>query len=110
VTRSANILGTSRFHPQGFYFPQILDILLILFCTLLAREPEDLIDLAQRTDLSKRMFMLLRKLDKNKDIMLMLSSGVSDAELKRAGVLRTERSPVRVLKGMFDSLTECICS
>jgi hypothetical protein len=60
-----------------------------------ARDDQDLVDLAERTDFTEKVFVLLRKYDRSRDILFMLANGASDVELKRAGVLRTEKVQVR---------------
>jgi hypothetical protein len=63
------------------------------------REPEDLVDLAERTDLAKQMLAQLPKFSRSKDVLAMLANGAPDAALKKAGVLRTDKAHVRAFLG-----------
>jgi hypothetical protein len=81
---------------------KILDIILVLFCALLGHSSsEDLIDLAEKTDITPVMLGLLPRYSREKDVLILLASGVGDAELKRAGVARTEKAQLLGLVNLF---------
>jgi hypothetical protein len=81
---------------------KILDIILVLFCALLGHSSsEDLVDLAEKTDMASVMLGLLPRYSREKDVLILLASGVGDAELKRAGVARTEKAQLLGLVNLF---------
>ncbi|KII91108.1 hypothetical protein PLICRDRAFT_122892 [Plicaturopsis crispa FD-325 SS-3] len=76
---------------------KILNIILVFFTALVARDSGSLADLAQKSDFGPTLFRLLESCDRQKDILGMVTAGASDAQLKQAGILRTERPVLTTL-------------
>lgn len=75
------------------YMPyQILDITVVVFAALVARDPQDLADLANKTDLAPTLLELLSAYPRGKDVLAIAATGASDAQLKNVGVLRTDKA------------------
>ena len=69
---------------------RVLDSVLILFCALVAQTPDDLQGLAQQDDFVPSLCHLLQSTARGKDPLELVSRGVTDAELKNAGILKSE--------------------
>ena len=77
---------------------QILDVTLVFFAALVARDSKSLTELAHKTDLVEILFATLRSASLEKDWLGLLSLGISDTALKKFGVVNnTEKALVRFL-------------
>jgi hypothetical protein len=74
----------------------VLDSALVVFAALVTRDLRDLVDLANRTDLVPVLFKILSSLERKSDPLSLINSGLSDVELRKAGLARTEKSLVRI--------------
>lgn len=73
---------------------QVLDTALLVFTTLATRDVRDLVDLANRSDCVSIMFKMLEVLTLKNDTLGLINTGLSDVELKQAGIARSEKSLV----------------
>lgn len=73
---------------------KVLDTILLLFSALVAREPRDLPELVDKSDFVQTLFDMLGTLNKNNDPLWLISCGLNDIELKRAGLVRVDKSLV----------------
>ncbi|TCD68737.1 hypothetical protein EIP91_009883 [Steccherinum ochraceum] len=71
---------------------KVLDTILIFFVALVARDPRDLPELATADDLAPTLFNLLASYSRSNDPLWLISSGLSDAELKRIGVAKADKT------------------
>lgn len=81
---------------------KVLNAILVLFAALVAKDPIDLADLAQRptskyNDFTRVLFALLEQLDLSNDPLWLTSAGLSDAELKQAGFAKIDVTTVSPL-------------
>ena len=72
----------------------MLDAILALFAALVSKDPLDLSDLASKSDFVTTMFRLLKTLDRDNDPLWLISCGMNDIELKRAGLSKSEKISV----------------
>ena len=75
---------------------QVLDSALVVFAAFVTRDVRDLIDLANRTNAAAILFKILGSLGYQNDPLGLVNSGLTDTELKKAGIARTEKALVRV--------------
>ena len=78
---------------------RVLNTILVFFSVLVAKDPIDLADLAQRptskyNDFVRVLFALLEQLDLGNDPLWLISAGLSDAELKQAGFAKVDVTTV----------------
>lgn len=81
---------------QLLTFPQVLDTILLLFAALVARDPIDLSELTAKSGFVDKLFGLLSTLERKNDPLWLVSAGLTDAELRRAGITRAEKITVSV--------------
>lgn len=74
---------------------KVLDTALLVFVSLVTREVRDLVDLANRSNCVPVLFKMLGLLSLKNDTLALINTGLSDIELKKAGIARTEKSLVR---------------
>lgn len=74
---------------------------------MVARNAVDLSELTAKPEFANKLYDLLRNLEPKNDPLWLISAGVSDAELKRAGVSRSEKSMVRCLPQLFKLMITC---
>ncbi|CAL1709185.1 unnamed protein product [Somion occarium] len=79
---------------------KVLDTILVFFAALAARDPRDLVDLASKSDFISVLFEQLGALDRDNDPLWLISCGMSDAELKRAGISKAEKTSLTALHTM----------
>jgi hypothetical protein len=73
-----------------------LDVILVFFAALVARDSQSLAELAEKSDLIDTLFSMLLSTSPEKDFLSLLSAGANDAELKKAGIVsKIERGLVR---------------
>lgn len=70
---------------------QVLDVVLLFFAALVAREPRDLSELYEKPDFIDVLLNFLGSLDKSNDPLWLISCGLGDVELKRAGVTKADK-------------------
>ena len=73
---------------------QVLATILVFFASLASRDPRDLPDLASKSDFVSVLFKLLGSWDRENDPLWLISCGLSDAELKKAGISKGEKLSV----------------
>ena len=66
----------------------------MFFASLASRDPRDLPDLASKSDFVSVLFKLLGSWDRENDPLWLISCGLSDAELKKAGISKGEKLSV----------------
>ncbi|KAI0317321.1 hypothetical protein OF83DRAFT_1058862 [Amylostereum chailletii] len=76
---------------------RVLDSILVLFCALAAQSSNDLQELLRQEDFIPILCRLLISVSGGKDSFELISSGLSDAELKKAGISRPEKSSLVAL-------------
>ena len=86
--------AAARVHKNG---DKVLNTALVLFAALVAKNPSDLADLAERThaagavDFVESLFGLL---DYEKDPLWLISAGLNDTELRQAGIAKGDKASV----------------
>lgn len=65
--------------------------MLLFFAALVAREPRDLSELYERPGFMDVLLNFLGSLDKSNDSLWLISCGLGDVELKRAGVTKADK-------------------
>ena len=73
----------------------MLDLALVVFMAFVAQDVRDLVDLANRSNCADVLFKVLKSLRGSNDTLGLVNSSMSDAELKKAGIARAEKSIVR---------------
>lgn len=71
-----------------------MDTILVFFAALVSKDTGDLTDLATKSDLVTVLYETLRSLDRTNDPLWLISCSVSDAELRKAGVSKVEKTLV----------------
>ncbi|THH32549.1 hypothetical protein EUX98_g1637 [Antrodiella citrinella] len=71
---------------------KVLDTILVFFISLVARDPRDLPEVMLKPDFNSVLFGLLASLDKINDPLWLLSCGLSDVELRHAGIAKTDKT------------------
>ncbi|KAI0937575.1 hypothetical protein AcV7_003573 [Taiwanofungus camphoratus] len=71
---------------------KVLDTVLVFFAALVARDPRDLTDLATRSDFASNLYHMLASLERENDPLWLISCTLSDAELRRAGIPKVEKT------------------
>jgi len=74
---------------------RVLGTALDVFALLVSRDQRDLIDLTNRGNLVPVLFRRLETMTRKNDPLLILNGAENDAELKRRGFGRTDKTPVR---------------
>jgi hypothetical protein len=72
----------------------VLDSLLAFLAALIARDPVELLELTARPDFIDKLYYMLGNIDRSNDPLWLISSGLPDISLKRAGIGRTEKPTV----------------
>jgi hypothetical protein len=75
-----------------------LDALLILFASLAARNPAELRELAVRTKFAGPLIKMLPAYGRGKDVLTLVSMDIPDAQLRKVGVLKSEKTMVSTLR------------
>ncbi|EKM56922.1 uncharacterized protein PHACADRAFT_172620 [Phanerochaete carnosa HHB-10118-sp] len=78
----------------------VLDSTLAFFAALAARDPVDLTELSSKPEFVDKLFDMLNKLDRSTDSLWLMSCGMTDPMLKRAGISRTEKALMTELHKM----------
>ena len=68
---------------------------------MVARDTQDIADLAEKTDLVSSLLALLSSYPREKDVLAMIAAGVDDVRLKKAGVLRADKVPLNAILGVI---------
>ncbi|OCH93315.1 hypothetical protein OBBRIDRAFT_725065 [Obba rivulosa] len=71
---------------------KVLDTILIVFAALVARDPRDLADLASKSDFASVLYHMLDSLERTNDPLWSISCELSDAELRRIGIAKVEKT------------------
>ncbi|CCM05861.1 uncharacterized protein FIBRA_08097 [Fibroporia radiculosa] len=89
---------------------KVLNSVLVFFAALVSRDSRDLADLAAKTDFASTLYDLLAPLEHANDPLWLISCSLSDAQLKKAGIPRLEKTLlsnlhklVREKSGLVDS-------
>lgn len=73
---------------------QALDTILAFYAALVSRDPRDLTDLAERSDFLYALYSMLDGLQRPNDPLWLISCGLSDPELRKAGIQRMDKTLV----------------
>lgn len=71
-----------------------MDTILALYAALVSRDPRDLTDLAERSDFVPALYSMLDGLQRANDPLWLVSCGLSEAELRKAGIQRVDKTLV----------------
>ncbi|KAH9922543.1 hypothetical protein B0H21DRAFT_701490 [Amylocystis lapponica] len=88
---------------------KVLDAILIFFAALVARDPRDLADLASKSDFASVLYHMLAVFERENDPLWLISSGLSDAELRKTGISKADKTSlvslqksIRKKSGLFE--------
>ena len=73
---------------------QVLDTILAFYAALVSRDPRDLTDLTERSDFLSALYSMLDGLQRANDPLWLISCGLSDPELRKAGIQRADKTLV----------------
>ena len=73
---------------------QVLDTVLAFYAALVSRDPRDLTDLAERSDLLSASYSMFDGLQRANDPLWLISCGLSDPELRKVGIQRVDKTLV----------------
>ncbi|KAI0053231.1 hypothetical protein FA95DRAFT_1482207 [Auriscalpium vulgare] len=76
---------------------KILDAILVLFAACAAESPQDLLELVQLPDFVPTLWRVLPSVERAKDALQLVQSGLGDFELKKAGISKAEKIMLRSL-------------
>ncbi|KAH9924173.1 wings apart-like protein regulation of heterochromatin-domain-containing protein [Fomitopsis serialis] len=89
---------------------KVMDTILAFYAALVSRDTRDLTDLAGRSDFVSALYNMLDGLERSNDPLWLISCSLSDAELRRAGIQRVDKTLlvgleklVRKKSGLFES-------
>lgn len=85
-----------------------MDTVLVFFAALVARDPRDLTDLATRSDFASNLYHMLASLERENDPLWLISCTLSDAELRRAGIPKVEKTLVGSLRVNLSDMRDLI--
>jgi hypothetical protein len=76
---------------------KVLEAILAFFAALVARDPLSLSELADKPDFISTLLTMLSSLDHERDALALVYSGGDDVMLKKVGVVKSEKTSVRIL-------------
>ncbi|PCH45061.1 hypothetical protein WOLCODRAFT_155076 [Wolfiporia cocos MD-104 SS10] len=71
---------------------KILDAILAFFAALVSRDTRDIADLAAKCDLTPLLYDMLSSVERANDSLWLVSSSLSDAELRKGGISKAEKT------------------
>ena len=79
------------------YFLKVVEAIIAFFAALVAHDPLSLSELADKPDFISTLLTMLSSLDHEKDALALVSLGDDDVMLKKIGVVKSEKTSVRIL-------------
>ena len=77
---------------------------------MVARDPVDLLELTAKPDFTEKLYGMLDSLERVNDPLWLISCGLSDPVLKKAGITRTEKTTVSNVSSYFTTQGLLACS
>ena len=72
----------------------MLDSILAFLAALIARDPVELLELAAKPDFAEKLHHMLSNTERMNDSLWLISCGLADPTLKKAGIGRMEKTTV----------------
>ncbi|GBE87659.1 predicted protein [Sparassis crispa] len=80
---------------------KVLDTTLIFYAALVAQDSRDLQDIASKSDFASALYRMLAILERENDPLWLISCGLSDAELRKAGISKAEKTSLAILHSVI---------